>query len=158
MQCPSNTVTTIKDGAQMKKIFLHVLLGSLLFAGITGCTADKKNNTQPNSVTQTQSDGNQNQTDANQNQIDEAKIRNIAFQWVKNREDKIKEWEAAQVIETKYTDDHKVYKGDEIINIQGMDTYKVVFEMEDEVWGSNTISVYVDKESKNVLGADLIAR
>lgn len=128
----------------MKRIFVLVLIGLLLLAGITGCTKDKNSNTNP----------------VNQNQKDETKIRNIAFQWLNNNGTiKLKEWKAAKVIETKYTDDHKVYKGDETINIKGIDTYKVIFEMsEEEVWGGTTITVYVDKESENILGTDLIAR
>lgn len=140
----------------MKKISVLVLTGLLIFTGITGCTQDKNSNTDP--VNQNQTDASRSPIDSNQDQIDKTKIRNIAFQWLKDREPKVKEWEAAQVIETKYTDDHKVYKADEIINIKGMDTHKVVFEMEDDFWGSTTISVYVDKESENVLGTDLIAR
>ncbi|MEL7657894.1 MAG: hypothetical protein AAGU75_18525 [Bacillota bacterium] len=140
----------------MKLIFVLALTGLLVFTGITGCTPAKNSTVDP--AIQSQADASQHPTASDQDQIDKTKIRNTAFQWLKNQEAKVKEWETAQVIETKYTDDHNVYKADEIINIEGMDTLKVVFEMEDNIWGSIAIAVYVDKATEEVLGMDPIAR
>lgn len=89
------------------------------------------------------------------NELDEGMIRMIAYNYL-NDADKntIIDWQNAKVTKYKSTDDHNIISlNNSKVNIKGTDTYKVTFEVtKNSLLGP--ISVYVDKEWRNVLGVD----
>ena len=128
----------------MKKTILSLCLLMLISIQVAGCGETTENPKVNESIT--------NETSVNKS---DTEIRELAYQSLNENDKKtVVDWESAKVEEYNSSTDHSVGSPNGLANIKDKYTYKVIFRTNNEGL-LGPITVYIDKDTYEILGIDL---
>ena len=145
----------------MRKTFFSLCLLMLISLLVAGCgktaTNPKTNKNQANESIEKEISSGVDKSKTNESSVNESKteIRELAYQSINENDRKtIVDCENAKVEEYNTSTDHSVGSPNGLVNIKDKNTIKVTFRTNNEGL-LGPITVYIDKDTYEILGIDL---